>query len=89
MIDATKAVEIAQDKLPHVVPAFASLKPVVEEVDQSSDGKLWLITFRAKNPDPEGESPYGGAIFVPFVDKLVKIASASGELQGVVNPAYR
>lgn len=90
MVDASEAVEIAQSKLPKVVPAFAALEPFVEEVEQSKDGQVWLITFRAKNPEPDGgEGTFGGQIFVPFIDKEVRIAISDGDLLAVVNPKYR
>lgn len=88
-IDAGKAVAIAQQQLPALVPKFASLQPFVEEVERSQDGDVWEITFRAENPDPEGKQPFAGTILLPFVDKVVRIAARTGTLIGITNPSYR
>ena len=87
MIDAKQAVRIAEDKLPDVVPAFAALKPVVEEIEQTVDGQAWLITFRAKNADIRSDEGYGS--FLPFIEKVVRLAADNGSLLSVLNPSYR
>jgi len=87
MIDAVQAIKIAEEKLPSVVPAFAALHPFVEEVEQSRDGEAWVITFRAKNEQEKDESSYGS--FLPFIEKVVRVASTSGDLLSVLNPSYR
>lgn len=86
MIDATQAVKIAEGKLPEVVPAFAALKPTVEEIEQSKDGQIWLVRFRAKNSDFRSEDSY--ASFLPFVEKEVRLTADSGDLLSVLNPAW-
>lgn len=87
MIDAVQAIKIAEEKLPSVVPAFAALHPFVEEVEQSHDGDAWLITFRAKNKQETDDTAYGS--FLPFIEKVVRVAVASGDLLSVLNPSYR
>lgn len=87
MIDAKQAVRIAEEKLPDVVPAFAALKPFVEEVEQSQDGKEWRITFRAKNSDFQEDASY--ASFLPFIEKIVRLGANSGDLLAVLNPSSR
>ena len=86
MIDATQAVKIAEGKLPQVVPAFAALKPMVEEIKQSEDGQTWLVRFRAKNSDFRSEDSY--ASFLPFVEKEVCLTADSGDLLSILNPSY-
>jgi len=87
MIDAKEAIDIAETKLPVLVPAFAALQPHVEEIQQSKDGQVWVITFRAKNPDPKSDSPYGGS-FIAYIEKEVRVAANSGDLLAVLNPSY-
>jgi hypothetical protein len=88
MVTIDKAVEIAQENLGKVMPDFLSLHPSVEEFGLSKDGEEWVITFRAKNPDP-AETPHGmGSVFMPFVEKVVRIAISNGTLLSVRNPSY-
>ena len=88
MVDAPKAIEIAGDSLPKVVPQFAALHPHVEEIRQSREGDSWLITFRAANPEPAGERRGFGETFFPYVEKVVRIRVDSGDLLSVMNPSY-
>ncbi len=87
MIDATEAIRIAETKLPDVVPVFAELHPFVDEVEQSHDGQTWLITFRAKNEEQKTSDSYGS--FLPFIEKVVRVAATTGDLLSVLNHSYR
>jgi hypothetical protein len=87
MIEAKQAVQIAEEQLPGLLPAFAALHPEVEEVERSQDGSVWQITFRARNPEP-GEGHGIGRLFYPYVEKVVKIASTTGDLLAIQNPSY-
>ncbi len=85
MVDVEGAVKIATEYLVKVMPSFAALHPVVMEFERSSDGSLWNVTFRAKNPEPrEGAA----SIFYPYIDKLVQIQTSNGELIAIRNPTY-
>jgi len=85
MVDVEGAVEIAERYLAKVMPRFAALHPEIMEFERSSDGSLWNVTFRAKNPEPrEGAAN----IFYPYIDKLVQIQTSNGELIAIRNPTY-
>lgn len=85
MVDVEGAVKIATDYLAKVMPGFAALHPVVMEFERSSDGSLWNVTFRAKNPEPrEGNASF----FYPYIDKLVQIQTSDGNLIAIRNPTY-
>ena len=88
MVDAPEAINIASNSLKTLVPTFASLVPHVEEIRRSSEGDAWVITFRADNPDPRGETNSRAEIFFPFVEKIVKIEANSGSLLSIQNRSY-
>ena len=88
MVDASKAIEIAGDSLPKLVPKFAALEPHVEEIHQSREGDSWVITFRAENPEPKTEKLGFGEMFFPYIEKVVRIRMDSGDLLSVLNPSY-
>ena len=69
MIEATQAIDVAQQELPKVVPNFTNLQPYVEEIRRSQDGQEWIITFRAENAD---NSSYPGT-FVRYFEKEVRV----------------
>ncbi len=84
MVDVETAVKIALSELAKVMPDYLALNPRVEEFERSDDGKLWNVTFRAKNPD-QGEVHN---VFYPYRDKLVQIQTSNGELIAIRNPTY-
>ena len=85
MVDVESAVQIATSLINKVMPEYAALRPEVEEFELSSDGALWNVTFRAKNPD----SGYpAGNVFFPYRDKVVQITTDNGELIAIRNPTY-
>jgi len=88
MVSIDKAVEIAQENLAKIMPDFSRLKPSVEEFKLSNDGEEWLITFRAKNPNPTETSPGMGNVFIPFVEKIVEVEVSNGNLRSVRNPSF-
>jgi len=85
MVDVETAVKIALSELGKVMPDYLALNPHVEEFERSDDGKLWNVTFRAKNPDVEERLPN---VFYPYRDKLVQIQTSDGELIAIRNPTY-
>ena len=88
MVTIDKAVEIANDNLGKIMPDFSKLNPSVEEFGLSKDGEGWVITFRAKNPDPTEAASGMGSVFIPFLEKVVRVAVANGNLVSVRNPSY-
>ncbi len=88
MVDAPRAVEIAATSLEKVVPTFAALDPHVEQIQRSREGDAWIITFRADNPEPRSEKRGFGEIFFPYLEKVVRIQTESGDLLSVLNPSY-
>jgi hypothetical protein len=88
MVTIDKAVEIAQQNMVKIMPDFTKLQPNVEEFGLSSDGEEWIITFRAKNPEPT-ETKHGmGSVFIPFIEKVVRVEVSNGTLRSVRNPSY-
>lgn len=87
-IDAPKAVQIAAESLSKVVPTFAELRPHVEEIKRSHEENVWIITFRADNPEPQNEKRGFSEIFFPYFEKVVRIQAQSGALLSVLNPSY-
>lgn len=88
MVTIDKAVQIAQENLAKIMPDFSKLHPSVEEFRLSNDGEEWLITFRAKNPEPT-ETPSGmGSVFIPFIEKIVEVEVSNGNLRSVRNPSF-
>ena len=88
MVTIDKAVEIAQENMGKIMPDFIELHPSVEEFGLSKDGEEWVITFRAKNPEPT-ETPNGmGSVFIPFIEKVARVEVSNGVLRSVRNPSY-
>lgn len=85
MVDVDGAVQIASGYLLKVMPGFAALHPEIMEFERSQDGALWNVTFRAKNPEHSDGNT--GFIF-PYIDKLVQIQTADGDLIAIRNPTY-
>ena len=88
MVDAPKAVEIAHQSLETLVPAFASLNPRVEEIEQSMNDNTWVITFRADNPEPSGKTSGLSRVYFPYVEKVVLVTMDSGDLLAIRNRSY-
>ena len=88
MVDAPKAVEIAHQSLESLVPAFASLNPHVEEIEQSTNDNSWVITFRADTPEPGSKANGNNRVFFPYVEKVVLVTMDSGELLAIRNRSY-
>ncbi len=55
MVAIEQAVESSKQVLGHIMPEFAHLEPEIEEFQLDDDQGLWIITFRARNPQPRGE----------------------------------
>lgn len=88
MVTIDRAVEIASENLAKIMPDFSELHPNVEEFRLSKNGQGWLITFRAKNPEPT-ETQHGmGSVFFPFIEKIVEVEVSNGNLLSVRNPSY-
>jgi hypothetical protein len=85
MVDVDEAVKIAATYLEKVMPGYVALHPEIEEFALSSDGSVWNVTFRAKNPEVKGGT---SNVFFPYLDKLVQIRTSNGALLAIQNPTY-
>jgi hypothetical protein len=88
MVTIVEAVETAKENLAKIMPDFAKLEPNVEEFGISKDGDEWIITFRARNDDPSDSASGTNAVFIPFVEKVVRVGASNGQLLSVRNPSY-
>jgi len=88
MVTIDQAVKNAQNSLSIIMPSFISLEPEVEEFRLSEESDEWIITFRAKNPDPTEQGSGMGSVFIPFVEKVVAVSASNGSVVAVRNPSF-
>lgn len=88
MVAIGQAVESSKQVLGQVMPEFAHLDPEIEEFQLDDDQGLWIITFRARNPQPRGEGESFGTFFAPYIEKVATVSTSDGKLLSIRNRSF-